>query len=99
VTPAGKLAFDAEVSQEVTQSHSKPTAVPLPTGAKTLVLGSKVSKAGYMNARAQKIAGMSAEEAVGTIVPNSKGGTSRYTKGDLKVSQLLQDRHPIIHHL
>jgi hypothetical protein len=47
-------------------------------------LGHKRSKVAYLNERCEIIAGKTMQEAVGTLVPNSKGGRSKYTNGDLQ---------------
>jgi hypothetical protein len=49
-----------------------------------LVLGKKQSKSKYINERCKLVVGKTAEEAVGTMVPNSKGKMSRYSNGDLQ---------------
>jgi hypothetical protein len=49
-----------------------------------LVLGQKRSKVEYINERCAMVANKTAEEAVGTMVPNKKGAYVRYSSADLQ---------------
>jgi hypothetical protein len=49
-----------------------------------LVLGPKKSKVAYLNERCSLVAGKTADEAIGMMVPDSKGGKSKYSNGDLQ---------------
>jgi hypothetical protein len=49
-----------------------------------LQLGTKRSKAAYINERCALVVGKTAEEAVGMMVPNSKGSESCYSRSDLQ---------------
>jgi hypothetical protein len=48
------------------------------------VLGDKKSRAKYINERCELVVGKTAEEAIGMMVPNSRGNQSQYLKADLQ---------------
>jgi hypothetical protein len=57
---------------------------PPSSPVKKLSKGSKASQSSYIIARVDLVTGLGADEAVGVMVPNSKGGTSKYSRADLR---------------